>query len=174
MKKFGLAAMAGLAAAAAAAGAQEARRPQAFDALIACRTVADPAARLACFDRESAALDAAAKADQVVVLDRQQVRETRRSLFGFQLPAIKLFQRAPGEKQEDLSQIDATIASIGRGPDGVVFTIEGGARWVQTDGAMVSLAGTRPGSKVTIRKGALGSYFARFASGAGFRAKRAD
>ena len=91
------AAVLGLVAVVTPAGAQE-REPRAgssqplFDAVLACRSETDPQARLQCFDRTSGALATAAQSGAVVVVDREEVRRTRRSLFGFSLPRLPFFR----------------------------------------------------------------------------------
>ena len=48
-------------------------RPEALTRLMACRPIADSAARLACFDAAAGALDTAERAGDVVVIDRAGV-----------------------------------------------------------------------------------------------------
>ena len=67
------------------------KRPEVIERITACRTIAASAERLACFDREVAALEAAADAREIAVVDREQVRRTRRSLFGLRLPDLGIF-----------------------------------------------------------------------------------
>lgn len=158
--------MIGLALQAASAPAANAPRTQALDPLVACRAIKNDAQRLACFDREVAALTTAAETKKIVVLDENAVRETRRSLFGFPLPARTLFgkedesaKRAPAE----LKRLDTVVTSAAKNGAGqLVFTVEGGARWVQDDDRMLMLARIKPGTKVRISAGVLGSYFAVF------------
>ena len=148
--------------AAAPASAQDApaEHPQALREVIGCRAVADSAERLACYDREVAEFETAATSRELVVMDREQVRETRRGLFGFSLPSIKLFGGGSDE-EEDISELETTIASAGRTRDGKwLMTIEDGAVWQQTDGTDLFGEPAR-GSSIVIRRGALGSYMAR-------------
>ena len=56
--------------------------------LLACLDTRDPSARLACYDREARAAKGAIAAREVGVLDRAEVRRTRRSLFGFSVPSV--------------------------------------------------------------------------------------
>ena len=51
-------------------------------ALDRCRTIPDPTQRLACFDSAAGTLVAAARSGQVSVVDRGELRQARRSLFG--------------------------------------------------------------------------------------------
>ena len=66
-------------------------RPELFGKLIDCRAILDNGQRLACFDQAAAAVDAAERNKELVVVDRREIRETKRSLFGFTLPRISLF-----------------------------------------------------------------------------------
>lgn len=142
-------------------------QPAVFQAVLDCRAVADPAARLACFDQTSLALDNASKANDVLVVDRATARKTKRSLFGLSLPRIKLF----GDKDdEEIDQIDSTIASTYSARDGsAVFVLPDGARWKQTDGRDTF---PKAGQKIVIVKGSLGGYFARVNGQAGVRVVR--
>ena len=142
-------------------------RPQVVVALTNCQTIADEKLRVACYDREVAAFDAAERDRKIVVLDQQQVKTTRRSLFGFALPALKMFGGGsaddPSKANEEANVLDTVVTAVARQGDGqVAFTVEGGARWVQADDRTLSLVRVRPGTKVSISKGAFGSYFAAF------------
>ena len=67
------------------------QRPELFEALVHCRSITDDAARLQCFDTAAANLQAATERRDVVVVDRAQVRESRRRLFGLALPRLPIF-----------------------------------------------------------------------------------
>ena len=62
--------------------------PAAFKELVACRQIADSAARLACYDRQVASLEQAQSAGEVVVADRQQVEQAQKGLFGYSIPNL--------------------------------------------------------------------------------------
>src|SRR5215203_4368662 len=90
--------LASLAALAPAAPAETPRnRPELFARLIDCRTIPDAGQRLDCYDRSVSAIEAAEKSNELVVVDRREIRETKRSLFGFTLPRISLFS---GDKND--------------------------------------------------------------------------
>ena len=59
--------------------------------------VADNAERLACFDKAVGTIVAASDSDDLRIVDREEVRETRRKLFGFALPDLGIFGRRDGE-----------------------------------------------------------------------------
>jgi hypothetical protein len=118
-----------------------------------CRTILDSAQRLACFDTTVTALDAAEKRQDVVVIDRQQVREARRKLFGISMPDTSLFGGSPDVDHVDTVLTDAQVAADGRWS----FRVADGARWIQTDDNIIGRPPKR-NEKVLIKKGALGSF----------------
>lgn len=137
------------------------KRAPLFEQVVQCRAITDQTQRLACYDQAVAALDQAEQAHNIVVMDKSQVHEARRSLFGFSLPKIHLF----GGDDEEVTKIDAVVASTTRDRDNrLIFTIDGGARWHQIDDRTV--VGIKRGVKVTIKDAAFGSYFASFPHGA--------
>src|SRR5687767_14492852 len=112
---------------------QDARSNALIQALAACRAVADEKARLDCYDKASARLAEAVDKRELVVMDRQEIQETRRSLFGFSVPNIPLFR---GESGGDDGKLETIIAGAGR--------LEGG-RWAirLEDGAVWQTSETR-------------------------------
>jgi hypothetical protein len=141
--------------------------PAVFQAVLDCKPVADPAARLACFDKAVGALNAARDANELVVTDRATVREAKKGLFGLALPSLKLFGDG---KDEEVTEIESKIVGIRLAGDGFpTFTLEDGARWKQTDGRNTY---PKPGQKIRIRKAALGSYMASINDQPGVRVVR--
>ena len=154
---------------AAPAMAQE--RSKVLERVVDCRKVTDPAERLACYDQAVAALDEAEAKKDVVVVDKDQVRAARKSVFGLNLPRIKLF--GGDDEATDVDEVESTIKSVTFQRDGrIFFVIEDGARWVQTDDKTVF--GIKAGQKVILKKGALGSFFAKFERGPGIRVARVN
>ena len=87
------------------AGAADAKdaRPAMFQKLVDCRAQQDAALRLACYDAQVAALDDAETKKELVVVDKAQMKQARKSLFGFSLPKISLFGGGENDQdQEDL------------------------------------------------------------------------
>jgi hypothetical protein len=159
----------GAASVAAKPKAQDARSNALIQGLAACRGVADEKARLACYDAASARLEQAVERKELVVMDRQEINETRRSLFGFSVPKIPLF-RGEGGAQE--SEIEATIASAGSmGMGRWQIQLPDGAIW-QTSESSLDLRDPKPGQKIVIKKGALGNYFLRINGQRGIRGRR--
>ena len=80
--------------------------PPVFQAVLDCKSVADAAERLACYDRTVGAMAAARETKDLVIADRETMREARKGLFGLSLPSIKLFG---GGDSEDVKAIESTI-----------------------------------------------------------------
>ena len=135
-----------------------------------CRDNADPVARLACFDKATAALGQAQSTGDIVVVDRERAREIRKSAFGFSLPSMSFFER--GEKPEQIDRINAVIASVRMNSAGRwVIKLEDGATWSQTDSETLRHAPT-PGMGVVIKAATMGSYFFSVDGQRSFRAHR--
>lgn len=169
-----IAATAALAAVAGAGFAADkpAGRAAPFKRLVDCRGTADRDARLACYDREVAALDAAEAKSDVVIVDREQVRSARRSLFGLRLPRIELFGPSKEPEKEEVKRVDTTIAAIARTADGhVTFTTAEGAVWRQIDDFVVA-GRLQPGGGVRIVRNRIGSFFATLEGRPGFKVER--
>jgi len=161
-----------LALAPAAPAASATGRPELFAKLVECRSLADPTQRLTCYDTQVGALDAAEKKKDVVMMDREQVRETRRSLFGFSLPNVGLFG---GKKEvvEDVGEIDSTIISaqpIANDRWSLVLAGEAGT-WETSSPVKFD---PRAGQKIHISKATMGSYLGSFGSNRGIRCRRVN
>ncbi|WP_296819277.1 hypothetical protein, partial [Brevundimonas sp.] len=158
--------------AAGAAQAQDAQRADALERLAACRAVADGAARLACYDAAAAALDEAERAGDVVVLDRAQVEETRRGLFGFPMPNLDIFSRGDGPVEApEIDNVSYVVAQARQADRNVwVFTMEDGSVWRQIDGRMWGRP--RAGEAAVVRRAALGSYMMNVGDAPAIRVRR--
>lgn len=151
-------------------------RPEIFRKLIDCRTVADNAARLACYDAQVAKLDEAESRNELVVVDKEQVRKARKGLFGLSLPDLGGVFGGGDDKGEDaqgLSEIESTIKSAKEGNYGKwIIVLEDGARWEQTEAK--DIRDPKPGQPIKIRKAALGSFFANINGATAIRVKRVN
>lgn len=144
-----------------------ATQPPVFRAVIDCKALADPQARLACYDKAVGALASAAESRDVLVVDRATARSTKRSLFGLALPRIKLFG---DNDDEEIEQIESSITSAYDARDGMsVFVLADGARWKQTEGRYTY---PKAGQPIVIRRAALGSFFAKVNNQAAVRVIR--
>ena len=143
-----------LAASAAARPREPAGTPAQVQRLMGCRAIAAADQRLACYDREAAAVDQAIASKNIVMVDKEKVRAAGRSLFGFSIPNFGGLFGGEGE----ISQIEGTIKSTGRNPDGGwVITLNDGSIWSQTDDWPLGLP-PRAGDKVVISRGIMGSF----------------
>ncbi|HTU12941.1 MAG TPA: hypothetical protein VMG08_18775 [Allosphingosinicella sp.] len=148
-------------------------RPESFEALIRCRAITEDAARLACFDQSVAALQSAQERRELVVVDRQQVREGRRRLFGLALPRLPIFGGGDDEEDEDtIRTVEGVVASASQ--DGLghwIVALQDGAVWTQIDNNTLALR-PRPGQRVVINRGAMGSFMMRVNNQPGLRVRR--
>lgn len=147
-------------------------RPPVFEELVNCRSVADPTARLSCYDEKVAAIDEAEKKDELVLADKASMKEARKGLFGFSIPKLKIFGN-DGKEEEDfelVAKIDsAYMANYGKW----TIVLEDGARWTQIDTTVLRKS-PKNGMEVKIRAAAMGSYFANIDGQRAIRMKRVN
>ncbi len=167
-----LAAAAAVVAAPQGAQTKDLGRSQLVTTVEACRPITDNNARLACYDRAVGALAAASARGEIAVVDRNQVREVRRSLFGFAIPKLPFFggkDRGAEPEPKELVSTLTSFRSIGNG----FFRFglaEPQSTWEATEAA--SVVDPRVGAKVTIKRGALGSYWAEIENEPAARVRR--
>jgi hypothetical protein len=148
------------------------------DAVIQCRAIADSAQRLQCYDAAAARLAEATQRRDIVVVDRNQVRETRRRLFGFSLPNIRLFggggrdRDGHDEDADEIRELRGTVASASNGQGGRwVVTLDDGGTWTQVDNLPLAIW-PRRGTAVVIRRGLVGNYMMEVAGQPAIRVRR--
>ena len=151
--------------------AQERGGKALVEALAACRAIAASDERLSCFDRAAAALVSASESGTVQVVDREEIRKTRRGLFGFSLPRTGLFGGEDGEPEE--KSISSTITEarmVGR--EEWLVRVEEGSLWRIADAP----ARFRPkvGSAVEIERAAMGSFWVRVDGKTGVKGRRVE
>jgi hypothetical protein len=158
MVKYGSAALVFLSCFNAQAESQaQAARPEVFQKLLDCKTISDPVARLACFDQQVANFESAERDSSVVVIDKKQIRQAKKGLFGLSLPSVNGLLGRGDKDDDDLTSIETTIKSARQLPGGKwLIILEDGARWVQTEA--VNIFEPKVGQPVRIRKGALGGF----------------
>lgn len=157
---------------AVALAAPPAPRPPVFQKMVECRNSADSAQRLACYDREVAAVAAAEARQDLVVIDRAKVRSARKTLFGLTVPDLGIF--GGGDDEEGVSRIESTLAAVGRDPAGRwTFRLVDGARWVQADSRELGIDPSQ-GQPIVIRKAAMGSFLANVNKQIAIRVKRVN
>lgn len=139
--------------------------------IAACKQQVDDAARLACYDKTAAALTDATASGAVVVVEREDVRKTRRSLFGFSLPKLPFFSGddSQDDKQDELTSTIVSAGSIGH--EIYRIRLEDGAIWETTEGSP-AVRDPKKGDTVVIKRGALGNYMMRIAGQRALRARR--
>lgn len=159
-----------------------ATRGMAADALarlVACREVQDGAARLACYDRESAALQPAQPPGASPVAPPPQPSpaaaavqaSSPREQFGLPEGKIKAQEVAAGARPADASKIEAHLLGVSTAADGrAVFRLDNDQTWraLAPEGELLA----RAGDEVTISRGWLGSYWLQLKSGRGCKVTR--
>lgn len=138
--------------------------------LVQCRGLADDAARLACYDSAVAAFETARAEGSVVVLSRDEVEESRRRSFGFDLNVLNPFDREGGPVE--LDSITSTLVSTRAVSGGkLLITLADGSTWLQIDSSSpyVSRAQNQP---VRVRRATLGSYMMNISDGPPIRVRR--
>jgi hypothetical protein len=142
------------------------------NAIDRCRQLKDPTQRLACYDSAAGALVTATASGDVSIVDRNEVRKVRHSLFGFSLPKVPFFSgdTTAGETQ---SKLDSTITSVRQLSNGYyrIVIADNNAVWETSDDT-ISFDPPRNGQKIEIIRGALGNYFLRINGQNGVRGKR--
>lgn len=143
-------------------------------ALQTCRVKSDAADRLACYDKAVDELSAAAASQDVVIVERSEVRKARKGLFGFSLPRIGFLAGRDGNEEDeaDAARFEGKILSVRTlSQGGWQFTVEGGAIWMTLETSF-SFRTPAPDRMVLIERGSLGSYSARVGNGGWVRVKR--
>ena len=153
----------------AAAAPSAAPLPSEIRAIADCRGIQDSQARLACYDTASIKLQEAIASKNLTVLSRSDVRQARKSLFGFSLPRIPFIS---GDDANEVQEITAKVASVrSTGYNKWQFQLEDGAVWETTEPASDGYSPSR-GDKVTIKRGVLSNYFIIFAGMRAIRGRR--
>lgn len=143
-----------------------------LESLKACQNITSDAERLECYDEAVGRVVTASDEGEVRLVDRDDVEKTRRGLFGFTLPKLRLF--GDGEEGEmDLLESKVTRVISVRG-DTVVFEIEEGSVWRMTDAPARVIRRLEVGAPVVFKKAALGTYFIRVDGLTGIKGKRIE
>lgn len=144
-------------------------QPAQIRELYACRDIADPSARLACFDREVGELSSADQAREITFTDRETAKKARRGLFGFSFPKLGgIF----GGDEDEIKEIETVIQGVSTDQSGKYrLVMQDDAVWVQIDSTHLPRQ-PKPGQKVKIKVASMGSYFATVEGGRAIRMKR--
>jgi hypothetical protein len=139
--------------------------------LLACRTLSDAAARLACFDRETAALEAKVAAPAAAAAPRPVPRLDPTGQFGLPEHTVAKQEVAAGTRAVDAPKIEAHILQLSKTANGrAIFTLDNAQVWRQLVADVDVLA--IPGDAVIISRGALGSYWLQTKSKRGCKVTR--
>lgn len=158
-----------LSPAASSASSKAPAQPQIFKRLLDCREIADTAVRLACYDEQVKAIAVASENDEVLVLDRDGIRNTRRSLFGFSFPKLPFLES--NDSKAEVSSFDDEITAVRSISYGLwQVTLKEGSVW-QTIQPM-SFGEPSKGLTIHISKAALGSYKASISKWPAVKIKR--
>jgi hypothetical protein len=150
--------------------------------LLACRDLTDSAARLACFDRETAALARAPGAALAVSPNTTPAAAspatptapplTPEQKFGLSSSTIVAKEEAAGTQAPKEAKLQSRITALALAGDGrTVFTLDNSQIWrqLEADGTDVM---ARLGDAVTISRGMLGSYWLQLKTGRGCKVTR--
>jgi len=133
--------------------------------LFACVTIKDDAARLACFDKEVANLQAAETAGSFAAIDRQSVEQLQKESFGFQLPSLPRFVLPKfGAASEAPAAQTYEIAAV-RSGEQTAYVMTDGSVWRQIENERN--INIKKGATVVVEKAALNSYMLSLAKGGG-------
>jgi len=154
--------------------ALETDRPQLFSELVECRKIENVEERVACYDEKVDALDQAEADNELIIADREEVREARRGLFGFNLPKIRLFGGGGDDEEESISELTTSVVSarqFGRGRWRI--RMADGAVWEQVNSRSLS---SRPkeGQEVSIKRASLGSFLVKIGRNPTIRMRRVE
>ncbi len=144
--------------------------PAQIRGLLDCRAIADGAGRLACYDKAATLIGEAISNKDLVAIDRESVRKTKRGLFGLAIPDLGIF--GDDDESVEITQIEGEIVSTAFNRDGgYIFRLADGSRWSQTDGKPFAIP-PEAGDKIVVKKGALGSYIMRVGRQPGVKVQR--
>jgi hypothetical protein len=146
-------------------------RPALLAKLVACRAIAAVPERVACYDQHVAALDKAERGRDVALVERTEVNRARRSLFGFPVPRLKIFEG--GSDEPEFTRIEATIKEARQSAGRWSFQLDDGSRWAQSETDELARA-PKPGDTIRVRRGAVGSFLANIGKAPAIRVRRVE
>lgn len=152
------------ACASSAAFAQEAS----LDAVLACKTISDPAERVACYDTAVGRLEQAQAQGEVKVITRADVEKVQRESFGFRIPSLPSF--ASGKDDDGkLERVVEPVTSVSSAGGKLRIVLENGSVWQQIDDKAIR---TRKAESAEIFEATFGSYKMKLDDGLAFRVRR--
>jgi hypothetical protein len=153
----------------ALSGAAQAQAPAAVNSVVNCRNESREQERLRCYDAAAAALSQALANRSIIVVDQETVRNTRKSLFGFDVGKLPFFGGGKDSEPEAKEVVARLKSARPTGFRQWLLELDTGAVWETTEATNSPLP--KAGSEITIRKSPTGAYMLR--DGAGLiRARR--
>ena len=129
--------------------------------VLACRKIENSPARLACYDRATAALQAAAT-ERAPPMHARPLNP--RKTFGLPEAVVAEKEVAAGVRARPVTRLQANIVGLSRTGDGrMMFRLSNGQVWRELLPSSDLLA--RVGDPVVISRGWLGSYWLKLANG---------
>jgi hypothetical protein len=145
-----------------------------LDRLKACRLLTDDTARLACFDRAVGEIVSATEDGEVQLIDREDVRQTKRELFGFSVPDVGILKSDNEADKQASDTLETSITSVRYLTRSKFrFTTAEGAVW-EINNAPARLRSVEAGDKVVFKKASFGYYFVRINDQLGVKGKRVE
>jgi hypothetical protein len=139
--------------------------------LKACRSIEDEDDRLECYDSKVGAMVSASDAGDVRIVDREDVRRTRRQLFGFTVPDLDILEG--DEQDKEASEMLETTVTSARQLTNMSwrFTTAENAVW-EINNAPARFRPINAGDTVIFKEASLGYYFVRINGQMGVKGKR--
>lgn len=152
------------------------KTPEVLEALFACKTIASPEERLACYDEGVGRVEQAQSSGDLVAIDKESAQQIKRESFGFNIPSLPkiAFPKLGGGDDIDETVV-LTIERYKVSPrKKYTFYMANGQVWEQIDGEVRR----KPRGKdqtLHIRPAALGSFIAQInGTGPGIRVRRRE
>ena len=144
--------------------------PDAYVALIACRSIRNDTERLACLDQRVKTLEDSVSGNSVFIVDKAAVDKSRRESFGLGLSDVTMLDRKAAA--QPIQQIESSIRSARQDGEGNwTVSLQDGTVWRQTDRAVFGRS-PKPGMHVVVKRNGFGSYFMVIQNMPGVRARR--
>lgn len=131
---------------------------------LTCSRIQKNGERLACYDRAVAYLQSAGE---------KVAAPSAESSFGLQNSATgaRVEQAKPEQSEEQLSSVTARISDVSSMRDGLkMFALDNGQTWRQLTASTAPTP--KAGDRVSVRRGALGSFLMEVPSGPALRVRR--
>ena len=151
-----------------ASQAKEQSETDRLQALKLCSAIKADSERLACFDQSVQSLVDMQDRGEITVMDKEDIAETRRGLFGFSLPKLGVFGSGDDAGEQVLNSHITAIRQL-RG-DHWEIEIEEGSVWQATN--TPRRFKPKVGAEVELEKAALTSYWLRVNGQLGVKARR--